>query len=78
MKKNPQKMSSILLQYRYLPSPYKMNGDQFCVDTKSPDYKNPLQYYDVYSKTACRMECKQNNVIRLCGCRSPYDKGSHS
>nr|XP_034322243.1 acid-sensing ion channel 4-like isoform X1 [Crassostrea gigas] len=65
-------------EYRYLPSPFKMNGDQFCVDTKSLDYKNPLHYYDVYSKTACRMECKQNHVIRLCGCRSPNDKGNET
>ncbi|XP_052695101.1 acid-sensing ion channel 2-like [Crassostrea angulata] len=65
-------------EYQYLPSPYKMNGDQFCVDTKSPEYKNPLQYYDVYSKTACRMECKQNHVITICGCRSPNDKGNYT
>ncbi|XP_052695077.1 acid-sensing ion channel 4-B-like [Crassostrea angulata] len=65
-------------EYQYLPRPYKMNGDQFCVDTKSPDYKNPLQYYDVYSKTACRMECKQNHVITICGCRSPNDKGNYT
>ncbi|XP_065940147.1 acid-sensing ion channel 4-like isoform X3 [Magallana gigas] len=65
-------------EYQYLPSPYKMNGAQFCVDTKSPEYKNPLQYYDVYSKTACRMECKQNHVITICGCRSPNDKGNYT
>ena len=73
--KKSEEITSILLQYQYLPSPYKMNGDKFCVDTKSPEYKNPLQYYDVYSKTACRMECKQNHVITICGCRSPNDKG---
>ncbi|XP_065941363.1 acid-sensing ion channel 4-A-like [Magallana gigas] len=62
------------MEYRYLPSPYKIYGNQFCVDTKSPDYRNPLQYYDVYSKTACMRECKQDHVFQLCGCRTPYDK----
>ena len=69
------KFELFILQYHYLPSPYKMNGDQFCLDTQSPGYTNPLHYYDVYSKPACRMECKQKHVARVCGCRSSYDKG---
>ncbi|XP_061190267.1 acid-sensing ion channel 4-A-like [Saccostrea echinata] len=65
-------------EYHYLPSPYKINGDQFCLDTKSTGFTNPLTLYDVYSKSACMMECKQNHVIKLCGCRSPFDKANET
>ena len=44
-----------------------------CVNTSSPDFVNPLDYYDVYTHSACQTEHKVKFIQRKCGCRMYYD-----
>nr|QEP99390.1 acid-sensing ion channel 3 [Trichoplax adhaerens] len=36
----------------------------------------PLQYYDRYTRSGCKLECKTNKSIEVCGCRALYMPGS--
>lgn len=64
-----------LFQYKYLPSPYKAGGDQYCIDTDNLQYTNTLKYYPVYSRTGCLLECRRDFIVAKCGCRAVTDPG---
>ena len=64
-----------LFQYKYLPAPYTAGGDQYCIDTDNPAYKNTLKYYPVYSRTGCLLECRRDFIVAKCGCRAVTDPG---
>ena len=66
---------SLLLQANYLPYPVKAFGDSECVETKSENFKNPLEYYSVYSPYACMVECRSKFVQKQCHCTPTYGVG---
>jgi len=63
------------LQHKYLPYPYKSTGGEYCLDTKATDFRNPLKYHDIYSRTACFIECREEYIVRKCKCKGPTDLG---
>ena len=65
----------LLLQANYLPYPVKAFGDSECVETKSENFKNPLEYYSVYSRYACMVECRSKFVQKQCRCTPTYGVG---
>ena len=49
-----------------LPFPH---GSTDCMDTKTPDFENPLKYYNYYNRETCRLECQGEAFLRECKCR---------
>jgi hypothetical protein len=66
-----------LFQYKYLPAPYTAGGEQYCIDTDNPEYKNTLKYYPVYSRTGCLLECRRDFIVAKCECRAVTDPGRY-
>ena len=62
-----------LFQKTFLPRPVKAFGSKECTDTKSPDFKNPLEFSDHYNIYACMTECKFRYIRNTCGCSSIYN-----
>nr|XP_022345955.1 acid-sensing ion channel 2-like isoform X2 [Crassostrea virginica] len=62
-------------EYKFLPRPFKVSGDEYCLDTSSPDFRNPLKHHRLYSYTGCLRECKEDYAYRKCGCRNHHDLG---
>ncbi|ELU06887.1 hypothetical protein CAPTEDRAFT_218320 [Capitella teleta] len=59
-------------QIKRLPPPYGFNNS--CVDTASPDFVNPLKYFEPYSMSACSQNCYLAFIVDVKGCGCvPYN-----
>ncbi|XP_067661276.1 acid-sensing ion channel 1C-like [Haliotis asinina] len=62
--------------FDYLPPPYQAFRSRTCVDTLSPSFDNPLQYFDTYTYENCLKECITKLSYDRCGCIQPADNAS--
>ncbi|ELU15685.1 hypothetical protein CAPTEDRAFT_62670, partial [Capitella teleta] len=48
-----------------MPPPY---GNNTCIDVTDPNFRNPLKYFDEYTKSACIENCLVDFLISSCQC----------
>ncbi|XP_034301154.2 acid-sensing ion channel 3 isoform X2 [Magallana gigas] len=53
--------------HSYLGTPYKAFGDEYCLDTASDEFVNPV-HPSPYSINACQKKCEADIIYQLCGC----------
>ncbi|XP_052706090.1 acid-sensing ion channel 2-like isoform X1 [Crassostrea angulata] len=62
-------------EYKFLPSPFKAFGKEYCLDTESAGFQNHLKHHRLYSYSGCLRECKERFAFQKCQCRNHHDLG---
>ncbi|ESP00746.1 hypothetical protein LOTGIDRAFT_173101 [Lottia gigantea] len=70
--------SANVINYKFMPFPYKAFDNTYCLDTKNAVFQNPLTTTGVYDETICFQECRSTFLMKKCGCVDYTDRGTET